>query len=82
MKRLTTIELCGLVLGIMFLVFGVIAIIWPQAGVVFHFTNDALGMSPRSEPEAVSASGSRVYGVLALLLGAGIVAASLYHEKR
>jgi hypothetical protein len=82
MKRLTTIELCGLVLGVIFLVFGVIMIIWPQTGVVFHFTNDALGMSPRSEPEVVTATGSRVYGVLAVLLGSGIVTASLYREKK
>jgi hypothetical protein len=82
MKRLSAIEFCGLLLGIVFLAFGLFTIIWPQTGVVFHFTNDVLGMSPRSEPEVVTASGSRVYGVLSLLLGAGIVAASLYREKK
>jgi len=82
MKRLTTIEFWGFALGIIFLVFGVVMIIWPQTGVVFHPTNDAIGMSRFSEPETVSPAKSRAYGVLALLLGAGIATAAFYREKK
>jgi hypothetical protein len=82
MKRLSTIELWGFVLGITFLAFGVVMIIWPQTGVVFHPTNDAIGLSRPSELEVVSATSSRVYGILAVLLGAGIAAGALYREKR
>jgi hypothetical protein len=81
MKRFSTVELCGAVLGIVFLLFGTITIIRPQAGVVPHFTNDARGMSPGYQLEVVSAESSRAYGALSLLLGVGIIVISLYREK-
>jgi hypothetical protein len=81
MKRLTTIEFWGFLLGIIFLVSGVAMIIWPQTGVVFHPANDAIGMPQSSEPEMVSPVKSRAYGVLAVVLGAGIAAAAFYREK-
>jgi len=81
MRRLSRIEVCGLVLGIVFLVFGIIAIIWPQTGLVFHPANDAIGMPAPSEPETVTTKSSRVYGVLAILLGSGMIGGALYHEK-
>jgi len=82
MKRLNTLEICGLVLGIVFLIYGVSNLIWPKPGVVSHFTNDELGMSPGYKTMTVSATGSRIYGLLAATMGAGMVAAALCREKK
>jgi hypothetical protein len=81
MKRLSPIELGGLTLGVILLVVGLVSVIWPQPGVVPHFTNDALGMSPRSEMEVVSVSGARLYGILGMLLGSGIALLAVYRGK-
>jgi len=69
-------------LGVVFLVYGVITVIWPQAGVVSHFTNNARGGSPRYQQEVVTKTGSRVYGGLAILMGSGIVFASFHGKKK
>jgi hypothetical protein len=44
MKRLTSIELGGLLLGVILFAPGSVSVIWPQSGVVSHFTNGVLGM--------------------------------------
>lgn len=82
MKRLSTMQRYGLLLGLAFTACGMMVIIWPQTGVVTHFTNDEFGFNPRYVTEMVSENKSRVYGVLATLLGAGLIAASLYREKK
>ena len=82
MKRLSTIEVCGCVFGIVFLLFGIAAILRPHTGVVFHAANDAIGMLVPSQPEVVTARSSRIYGILAILLGSGLLAGALYHEKK
>lgn len=69
-------------LGIVFLAFGVFAIIRPPTGVVFHPANDAIGMPVSSEPESVTPNSSRVYAVIGILVGAGMIGSALYHEKR
>jgi hypothetical protein len=81
MKRLSPTELGGVILGAILFVGGLVLVIWPQPGVVPHFTNNALGMSPRSEMEVVSASGARLYGILGMLLGSGIVLLAVYRGK-
>jgi len=82
MRRLSNIELCGLGLGAVFFLMGAAWVFWPQPGIIWHFTNDVLGLAPRSEMEEVSSSGARAYGVLGMVLGAGLVWMALYHEKR
>ena len=82
MKRLSSIELCGLGLGAVFFLVGMAWAIWPQPGVIWYFTNDVLGLAPRSEMEVVGSSGARAYGVLAMSLGAGLFWMALYREKR
>jgi hypothetical protein len=81
-RHLSTIQVCGVALGIVFLVFGIVAIIWPHTGVVFHPANDVIGMPVPSEPETVTAKSSRVYGVLAILVGSGILGGALYAERK
>jgi hypothetical protein len=81
MKRFTHIELAGVLLGAILFVGGSISVIWPHPGVVSHFTNDVLGMSPRNEMEVVSVSGARLYGVLGMLLGSAIAALAVYRSK-
>jgi hypothetical protein len=82
MKRFTSIEIGGLILGVLLFCGGLDAVIWPQSGVVPHFTNDVWGMSPRTDMEVVSTTGARVYGILAMLLGAGIAAMAVCREKK
>ncbi len=81
MRRFNSIEVCGLLLGIVFLIFGVAAITRPHTGVVFHATNDAIGMPVPSEPEVVTAKSSRVYGIIAILLGSVMIAGAFYRER-
>jgi hypothetical protein len=82
MKRFSSIEIGALILGILFFLVGLDAVIWPQSGVVPHFTNDVWGMSPKTDMEVVSTTGARVYGVLAMLFGAGIAAMAICREKK
>jgi hypothetical protein len=82
MKPLTPLELCGLALGAVFFFVGLAAVIWPRPGVIPHFTNGFFGRSPRFEMEVITPTGGRFYGVLAMLLGAGMVAFVLYRPKR
>ena len=77
MRRLTGIDLSGVLLGIILIGGGLIMVIWPTPQVLFHFTNNALGLSAHYEAEFVSASGQREYGAVAVLVGAGILAAAL-----
>ena len=82
MKRFTAIESCGFVFGILFFCAGLALVIWPQAGVVLHLTNDALGLFPHREPEVISPATSCFYGILAIVVGAGLAIGSAYHEKQ
>ncbi len=81
MKRLTSIELCGLALGAVFFFVGLAGVIWPQPGVISHFTNDVLGMSPHHKTEVVTSTGARAYAALAMLLGAGLAAVAVCRQK-
>jgi hypothetical protein len=81
MKRLSATEVGGLVLAAFLFFGGLDSLIWPQSGIVLHLTNDALGLSYRSDLDVISKTGARVYGILAMLFGVGIGALALYHEK-
>lgn len=81
MKRYKPIEICGFVCGIACALIGIGAIIWPQAGVIPHFTNNDLGLSAHSELQVVSPTGARFHGVLEMIFGFGITGWSLYYGK-
>jgi hypothetical protein len=82
MKRLTKIELYGIVFGIALFVFGVVQIIWPKARVMTLATNGRLGNPGTAKPLVITTTGARVYGLLEILGGAGIVVLSAYRVKR
>jgi len=82
MKRFTPTEIGGLVLAAILFCGGLDSVIWPQSGATAHFTNDVLGLFPRTSAEFVSTNGARVYGILAIVLGAGIAAMAVYREKK
>jgi hypothetical protein len=80
MKRFTSTELGALALAVVFFVAGFVWLIWPRETVVVHPTNNEVGW-PGSSIEVVSKTGSRIYGVIAIALGAGIGALVLYRPK-
>ncbi len=80
MKRFTSIEIGGFVVGAFLFFAGLSCVLWPRTGVVIRFTNDVIGW-PGSSLESVSMTGSRVYGVLAMLLGVGVAALAAYRGK-
>jgi hypothetical protein len=82
MKRFAPNGIGILILALVLFLGGLDAAIWPQAGIVPHFTNGAFGSAPRSEMEVVSTTGARVYGVLAMLFGAAIGFMAFYHNKK
>lgn len=82
MKHLTTVERCGLLLGCTFVVCGAHTIIWPETGVMFRFSGGGRGLSPGYAIEEVTEAKSKLYGVLAVILGAGVIAGALYTEKK
>ena len=78
MRRLSSTEGWGLGIGIMFLLFGIFFVIWPQTMVVYH----PPGKHNTGTLEKISPAGSRVYGVLGIVFGAGLSAACLYRPKK
>jgi hypothetical protein len=80
-KNLTPMERCGLVMGAVLFVTGLVMVIWPRPGVVLHFTNGAQGMQQGTDVQAVTKTGARVYGIMTLLLGTGIASASVYRGR-
>lgn len=72
MRRFSPIEIGGMALGIFLALGGLVAVIWPQPGVLPHFANEAFGSNPHYAMEVLSRDGARIYGVLAFLLGSGI----------
>jgi uncharacterized protein YjeT (DUF2065 family) len=69
MRRLTGVEFGILVLSALFIIFGAAMLIQPTEGFVFH---QAYRWA-KSSVEHVSKDGARVYGVLSILLGVGMV---------
>ncbi len=80
MKRFTSIEIGGLILAALLFFGGLCCVLTPRAGVVIHSTNDEIGW-PGGSIESVSKIGSRVYGIMAMLLAFGIAALALYRRK-
>ena len=74
-------EKIGVTLGVVIFLAGFIMVIAPQPGAVRHATNGAFGMQQGIDIHVVTETGARVYGVIALLLGAAIVSISRYRGK-
>jgi hypothetical protein len=70
------------VLGVLMFLVGLDLLVWPQTFIVLHFTNDALGLNAHHEPEFVSTTASRIYGILTTIGGVVLAIFSLYHEKK
>ncbi len=78
MKPFTPTERAALVAGIALIIVGLTLFLWPREVSIAHAVNDREGTPAGVVAERVSKGGSRVYGVVALLFGAGFVSASVY----
>lgn len=79
MKRLSGNEKGAVVLGLVFVVAGVCMIARPTERVVSHpGPYKHVGLLGPNQPEYVSKRGSQIYGVIAVLMGAGIVWLGFY----
>jgi len=84
MKRYTKMDIGAAIAGLGFIIFGVWIIVYPtdftmipdSAGV--HFVVPSVG---GDKSVHVSKTGSRAYGVLAIVLGAGISFLGLYRGR-
>jgi hypothetical protein len=81
-KEFTSIKLGAITLGVGLFLGGLASVIWQPAGVLPHLTNDAFGLRHRTYIEVVTSDEARVYGILGMLLGAGIVALALCREEK
>jgi len=77
-------EKAGLVLAVVFIAFGVYSIIHPTEAYVSHAGpgryQSIIGHDP--PPEHVTKNGARVYGVLSVALGAGLLWLGLYRPRK
>jgi hypothetical protein len=80
MKRITPIEIGVLLFAAALFVMGFIWLVWPREMAVGHATNDAMGW-PGGFTEFVSRTGSRIYGIMGMLLGAGMAVFTLCRGK-
>ena len=80
MKRFTSSERGTLVLAVVFFVTSFVFLVWPQETVVVHPVNDVIGWQ-ESVTSFVSKTGSRIYGVIAMFIGAGTAALVLYRPR-
>lgn len=82
MKKLTTIELCGLGFGAALILFGLFLIAFPQPARVPHYGHGAFSSASQATLENVTEGGSRTYGAISLLLGAGLGLLAFYPARR
>jgi hypothetical protein len=84
MKRLTTMERVGLVLGVSFIAFGLYSIVHPTEIFVSHSGpgryQSIIGHDPA--PEHVTKSGARIYGFISVGLGTGFAWLALYRPHK
>jgi hypothetical protein len=79
-KRFTSTEFGALILAAILIVAGLAWLVWPREMVVPHPTNDVVGW-PGGFTEVVSKGRSRLYGFIAITLGAGLAALAAYRGK-
>lgn len=82
MKRLTRMERCALIIGLILTLAGLYWVIWPKPGVVYHAANGPRGTPAYTGVEQVSAAGNRSYGLVAVALGVGGISLAFYRGKK
>ena len=81
MKRITTVELGGLILAAALIGVGFTWMIQP--GDHFYiYAPEALANFAASAVEVTSRSGTQVHGVLAMAIGIGVAAFSVYRSEK
>jgi uncharacterized protein YjeT (DUF2065 family) len=84
MRRLSAIEKAGAALGLLVLVLGGVAAVFPKEGVISHpseyFRQPWVARS--TAEEHISKDQARVYGILAATVGAGILWFSVYRTDK
>lgn len=81
MKKLTTIEYATIAFASLILTCGIVWLVSPQEFAVVHAGIDGRGRSPRTAVTYLTESGSRMWGVLMMVFGAGLVGLILYFRK-
>ena len=78
MKPFKATETNALVVGVVLVLLGLVLIVWPRQFVVQHATNNYEGAPTGVVAESVSRTGSRVFGVISVVIGAVFATAGLY----
>jgi hypothetical protein len=72
MKRLSLTEISALLLGLCFIVAGIVFLVHPTSMVWGHPTTNPASTMPEGNLEVVNENGCRIYGGLGVLVGAGL----------
>jgi len=81
MKRVTSTELGALVLAPLFFLGGLGLVIFPKEMKLWHVTHDPVSDWQDSYFEDVTKGRARFYGVMAMLLGAGLAVFIIFPKK-
>jgi hypothetical protein len=79
MRRLSSTEWSGLILGIVLIAGGAVTAIKPKEGFMIYSSARTI---PGGAVELISKDKRRIYGVMAVLAGGGIGALSIYPWRR
>ncbi len=82
MKRLTSTDLGALVLAVLLFFGGLVGAIFPKEMKLWHVTHDPVSDWQDSYFEDVTKGRARFYGVMAMLLGAGLALFVIFPRKR
>ena len=82
MRRLTSSDVGALILAALFFFGGLVGVISPKAINLRHATNDPVLGTPGGSHEDVTKGRARFYGVMAVLLGAGLAVFVIFPKKR
>jgi hypothetical protein len=78
MRRLSSIEFGILLLALLFIIVGIEMLWHPKEAVVIHQVYRHFGY----KPEYISKTGARVYGVLSLLCGLGLMRLTFFGKSK
>ena len=72
MKRLSLTEISALLLGLCFILAGIVFLVRPTSVIWGHPTTNPASRMPETNLEVVNENGCRIYGGLGVLVGAGL----------